>query len=153
MEIDTSNLTDEQISKLSEYVHKMEEGNTKVTKWWIMPKYSMFSDMTEYEKYGPCYYVEPEQFSYSRSKPPLKSGFESKEAAQKWLDDYLKEEDLFSKAKDEINNLKCNLGHIFASLNQHVYVTKDDWLKCFGSFNTSMDHGSLKEVTKDNEKD
>ena len=32
MEIDTSNLTDEQISKLSEYVHKMEEENTKVTK-------------------------------------------------------------------------------------------------------------------------
>ena len=148
MEIDTSKLTDEQISKLGEYVHKMEEENNKVTKWWIMPKYSALCENISYNQFGPCYYVEPQQDSYSRSKPPLKIDFNSKEEAQKWLDNYLKEEDLFLKAKDEINNLNCNLGQILAKLNRHEYATKDDWLKCFESFDASLNHGTLKEVTK-----
>lgn len=148
MEIDTSNLTDEQISKLSEYVHKMEKEN-KATKWWIMPKYSVLDNIADFERYGHCYQVEPQQDIYSRSRPPLKSGFESKEAAEKWLKDYLAEEDLFLKAKDEINNLDCNLGHIVARLSRHEYVTKDDWLKCFESFDASLNHGTLKEVTKE----
>ena len=146
MEIDTSNLTDEQISKLSEFVHTMEKEN-KATKWWIMPKYSVFG--SEVEQFGQQYYVEPQKDSYSRSTPPLKSDFNSAEEANAWLNNYLFEDDLFLKAKDEINNLKCNLGHILASLNQHVYVTKDDWLKCFESFDASLNHGTLKEVTKE----
>ena len=146
MEIDTSNLTDEQISKLGEYVHKMEEENKKATKWWIMPKYPIFG--SEVEQFGQSYYVEPEQDSYSRSKPPLKSGFESKEAAEKWLKDYLAEEDLFLKAIDEINNLNCNLGHILEKFNRHEYVTEDDWRNCFELFNSSKNYGALKEVTK-----
>ena len=104
MEIDTSNLTDEQISKLSEFVHTMEKEN-RATKWWIMPKYSVFDNRLEYEKYGHCYQVEPEEPTYSRSRPPLKTGFNSKEEAEAWLKDYLKDEDLFLKAKDEINYL------------------------------------------------
>ena len=146
MEIDTSNLTDEQISKLSEYVHSMEEENTKATKWWIMPEYPVFG--SEVEQFGQSYYVEPEQDSYSRSKPPLKSGFESKEAAEKWLKDYLAEEDLFLKAIDEINNLNCNLGHLVSKLRNHQYITSTDIHDCFESFNASYNHGSIKEVTK-----
>lgn len=148
MEIDTSNLTDEQISKLGEYVHKMEEEN-KATKWWIMPKYTPFTGIADYEKYGPCYYVEPEKDFYSRSNPPLKRGFNSKEKAEAWLKDYLKEEDLFSKAKDEINNLNCNLGHILEKFNRHEYVTATDWHDCFESFNNSYNYGTLKEVTEE----
>ena len=146
MEIDTSNLTDEQISKLSEFIHTMEEENREI-KWWIMPNFDIF------EQYNPSiglnYYVEPEQVCYSKSRPPLKSGFESKEAAEKWLKDYLKEEDLFSKAKDEINYLKGNLEQILARFSHHEYLTNDDWTKYFKSFDASMDHGTLKEVTKE----
>ena len=146
MEIDTSNLTDEQISKLSEFVHSMEDENTKATKWWVIPNFDVF------EHYNPSiglnYFVEPEQVCYSKNRPPIKSGFNSQEAAEKWLKEYLKEEDLFSKAKDEINNLNCNLGHILEKFNHHEYVTKDDWLKCFESFDASLNHGTLKEVTK-----
>lgn len=145
MEIDTSNLTGEQISKLSEYVHKMKEEN-KTTKWWIMPNFNVF------EEYNPSiglnYFVEPEKDSYSKNRPSLKSGFKSKEAAEKWLKDYLAEEDLFSKAKNEINNLNCNLGHILGKLNRHEYIMRDDWHNCFESFNVSMGRGALKEVTK-----
>ena len=50
MEIDTSNLTDEQISKLGEFVRKMEEEN-KATKWWIMPQYSALENVELYDKY------------------------------------------------------------------------------------------------------
>lgn len=147
MVIDTSNLTDEQISKLGEYVHKMEEEN-KATKWWIMPKYSVLDNIADFERYGPCYQVEPQQDYYSRSKPPLKSDFNSKEKAQKWLDDYLEEEDLFLKAIDEINNLNCNLGHLVSKLRNHQYITSTDIHDCFESFNASYNHGSIKEVTK-----
>ena len=148
MEIDTSNLTDEQISKLSEYVHKMEEENTKVTKWWIVPEYAPFIDIAAYERFGPCYYVEPEKDSYSRSKPPLERGFNSKEEAEKWLNDYLKEDKVIDKAIDEIDNLVCNLGNIKVKLMRHDKVSKEDWLKCFESFDASLNHGTLKEVTK-----
>jgi hypothetical protein len=147
MEIDTSKLTDEQISKLGEYAHKMEEENKKSTKWWIMPMYPVFG--SEVQQFGQSYYVEPQKDFYSRSTPPLKSDFESKEAAEKWLKDYLKEENLFSKAIDEINNLNCNLGHILEKFNRHEYVMRDDWHNCFESFNVSMGHGALKEVTKE----
>lgn len=145
MEIDTSNLTDEQISKLHDFIYTMEKEN-KATKWWIMPKYNVFSK--EEEHFGQSYYVEPEEPSYNRSRPPLQGGFDSKEEAQKWLDDYLKEEDLFLKAIDEINNLNCNLGHIIDKFNHHEYVTSTDWHDCFELFNASLNHGSLKEVTK-----
>lgn len=145
MEINTSNLTDEQISKLSEFIHTMEEENKEI-KWWIMPKYPIFG--SEVEQFGQSYYVEPQEDTYSRSQPPLKCDFESKEAAEKWLKDYLKEEDLFSKAKDEINNLNCNLGHILEKFNRHEYVTATDWHDCFESFNSSRIYGTLKEVTK-----
>ena len=146
MEIDTSNLTDEQISKLSELIHTMEKEN-KVTKWWIMPKYPVFG--SEVQQFGQQYHIEPEQFSYSRSKPPLKSGFNSAEEAREWLNDYLKEEDLFLKAIDEINNLNCNLGHIVEKLQKHEYITEDDWRNCFELFNSSKNYGALKEVTKE----
>ena len=147
MEIDTSKLTDEQISKLGEFIHTMENENKKVQKWWVMPKYPVFSK--EVQEFGQSYVVEPQKDTYSRSRPPLKSDFESIEAAQKWLEEYLKEDDLFLKAKDEINNLNCNLGHILSRLNHHEYVTKDDWLKCFESFDASLNHGTLKEITKE----
>lgn len=146
MEIDTSNLTDEQISKLSEFIHTMEEEN-KVTKWWIIAKYTPFSGMADFEKYGPCYYVEPQNDSYGKNNPPLKSGFDSAEDAQKWLDNYLVEEELFKPAIDELDNLVCNLGHIKERLMNHNKVSKVDWLNCFNSFYTSLHHSTLKEVT------
>lgn len=146
MEIDTSNLTDEQISKLGEYVHMMEEENNKVTKWWIMPKYPVFS--SEVQQFGQSYYVEPQQDFYSRSKPPLKSGFNSKEEAEAWLKDYLAEEDLFLKAIDEINTLKNNIGSLIQKLRNHHYITNTDINNCFESFNNSWDKGSISRVIK-----
>ena len=146
MEIDTSNLTDEQISKLSEFVHTMEKEN-KATKWWIMPNFDVLEKYNSSIKLN--YFVEPEKDSYSRSRPPLKTGFNSAEEANAWLNNYLFEEDLFLKAKDEINNLNCNLGHILGKFNRHEYVTRDDWLKCFESFDASLNHGTLNEVTKE----
>ena len=148
MEIDTSNLTDEQISKLSEFIHTMEKEN-KATKWWIMPQYSALENVELYDKYGPCYQVEPQQDYYSRSKPPLKTDFNTKEEAQKWLDDYLKEDDLFKKAADEIKYLECRLNKLVISLHNHQYISMTDIHDCFESFNASLKHGSIKEVTKE----
>lgn len=147
MEIDTSNLTDEQISKLGEYVHKMEEENKKETKWWIMPRYPVFG--SEVEMFGQQYYVAVQTDSYSRSTPPLKSDFNSKEEAQKWLKDYLAEEDLFLKAIDEINTLKNNLGSLIQKLRKHQYITNTDIHDCFAMFSTSMEKGPISRVVRD----
>ena len=146
MEIDTSNLTDEQISKLTQFIYTMEEENKKSTKWWIMPRYPIFG--SEVQQFGQQYYVEPQEDTYSRSMPPLKCDFDSAEEAREWLKDYLAEEDLFLKAIDEINTLKNNLGSLIQKLRNHQYITNMDIHDCFESFNASMDHGSIKEVTK-----
>lgn len=147
MEIDTSNLTDEQISKLNEFVHTMEKEN-KATKWWIMPKYTPFLGMADFEKYGPCYYVEPQKDSYSRNRPPLETGFNSEEEAVKWLSNYLREEDLFLKAIDELDNLRDNIGCIIQKLRNHQYISETEWDDCFMVANASIQGGPLKEVTK-----
>jgi len=146
MEIDTSKLTDEQITKLGEFIRNMEEENNKITKWWIMPNFNVF------EKYNPSiglnYFVEEQKDLYTRSRPPLKSDFNSKEEAEEWLKNYLKEEEkLFKSAQDELDNLVCNLGHIREKLHKHEYITNDDWENCFQLFNESRLNGDLNKVT------
>ena len=147
MEIDKSNLTDEQITKLGEFIHSMENENKKVQKWWVIPKYSCFSK--EVQEFGQSYVVEPQKDSYSKSRPPLKSDFESKEAAEKWLIDYWEEESLFKSAEDDIDNLVFNLGHVVEKLQKHEYITKDDWTKCFELYIESLNNGSLNKVTEE----
>lgn len=145
MEIDTSKLTDEQITKLGEFIHNMEEENNKPTKWWIMPNFDCF------EQYNPSiglnYFVEEQKDSYSKSRPPLKSDFNSQEEAEKWLKNYLKEEEIFKSAQDELDNLVCNLGLIRNKLQKHEYITNDDWKNCFRLFNESRLNGDLNKVT------
>ena len=115
-------------------------------KWWVMPKYDCFSK--EVQQFGQSYVVEKQEDIYSKSKPPLKSGFKSKEEAEKWLEKYLEEESIFNDAKDDIENLGCNLGHIIEKLQRHEFITKNDWDSCFALFNSSRIEGSLKQVTK-----
>jgi len=152
MEIDTSNLTDEQISKLNEFIHTMEEEN-KETKWWVMPKYSVLDNAFDYNQFGPRYQVEPQEDMYSRSRPPLKTGFNSRKEAEEWLSNYLREDDLFSKAKDTVDYIIDKLNNISSKFRDHEYVCSKDWKDCLQTLSTSLDHGTLKEVIKDNEKD
>lgn len=116
-------------------------------KWWIIPKYAVFSQ--EVQEFGQYYIVEPQKDSYSRSRPPLKSDFNSKEEAEEWLNNYLEEESFFKSAKDDVDNLVCNLGHIVEKLQKHEYITEDYWTKCFELYNESRIHGALLKVTKD----
>lgn len=55
--------------------------------WWIMPKYNIFS--YEEEMFGQSYIVEEQYYIYSKNRPPLKMNFKSKEAAERWLKEYL----------------------------------------------------------------
>ena len=145
MEIDTSKLTDEQITKLGEFIHNMEEENNKPTKWWIMPNFDCFEQYNS--SIGFNYFIEEQKDSYSRSRPPLKSDFNSKEEAEEWLKNYLKEEEIFKSAQDELNNLVCNLSLIRNKLQKHEYITNDDWKNCFRLFNESRLNGDLNKVT------
>ena len=104
--------TDEERERVEDLINQIEEEKKKKNKkkWWIMPNFDIF------EQYNPSielnYFIEKQKDSYSKSRPPLKSDFNSKEEAEKWLKNYLEEESLFNSAKDDVDNLVCNLGHV-----------------------------------------
>ena len=67
--------TDEERERVEALINQIEK-EKKAQKWWIMPKYAIFSE--EVQEFGQSYTVEPQKDSYSRSRPPLKSDFNSK---------------------------------------------------------------------------
>ena len=141
-----SSFTDEERERVEALINQIEEEKKNKKKWWIMPNFDIF------EQYNPSielnYFIEEQKDSYSKSRPPLKSDFNSKEEAEEWLKNYLEEESLFNSAEDEINNLNCNLGLIYDKLQKHEYITNDDWGNCFRMFNESRLSGALFKVTK-----
>ena len=137
--------TDEERERVEALINQIEEEKKNKKKWWIVPNFDIF------EQYNPSiinYFIEEQKDSYSRSRPPLKSDFNSKEEAEKWLKNYLEEESLFKSAKDDIDNLVCNLSHIVEKFQNHEFVTEDDWTKCFRLYNESKIYGALFKVTK-----
>lgn len=157
MEFDTSNLglpdyfsaeDKKRVEELVSLIQK-EYAEKQSTKWWIMPNFDIFE---QFNINNPSielnYFIEEQKDSYSRSRPPLKSDFNSKEEAEKWLKNYLDEESLFKSAKDDIDNLVCNFGHIVEKLQKHEYITEDDWNNCFELYNESKVYGALFKVTK-----
>ena len=131
--------TDEERERVEALIKQIEEEKKNKKKWWIMPK-SQFR-----ESY---YVVEEQKDSYSRSEPPLKSDFNSKEEAESWLKDYLEKENIFKLAKDDIYNLVCNLDYVVEKLQKHEFITRDDWINCFRLYNESRIHDALFKVTK-----
>jgi hypothetical protein len=136
--------TDEERERVEALINQIEE--EKKNKWWIVPKYNLFNN--EESQFGKSYIVEEQKDSYSRSRPPLKSDFNSKKEAEKWLNNYLKEKQLFDSAIMQIDNLGSNLSMIEDKLKQHKMVSEDDWTECFRMFNESRINGELAEVTK-----
>lgn len=104
--------TDEERERVEALINQIEEEKKNKKKWWIVPKYNLFSN--EESQFGKSYIVEEQKDSYSRSRPPLKSNFNSKKEAEKWLKNYLEEENLFKSAKDDVDNLGCNIGLIYS---------------------------------------
>ena len=137
--------TDEERERVEALINQIEEEKKNKKKWWIMPNFDFF------EQYNPSiglnYFIEEQKDSYSRSRPPLKSDFNSKEEAEKWLKNYLKEEELFNSAKNEIDNLNCNLGLIYDKLQKHECIKQEDWFNCFKLFNESRLNGVLSKLT------
>ena len=117
-------------------------------KWWIMPKYTPFDNNYDYQQFGSCYYVTEQEDIYSKNCPPLKSNFDSKEEAEEWLKNYLKNKEMFEPAINDINNLVCNLGHIVEKLQRQEMISEDDWKNCLNLFNQSKEIGALKKVTE-----
>lgn len=148
MEFDTTDFNEEEIAKVNELINSIKKEKESNIKWWIMPKYTPFNDNYNYQQFGSCYYVAEQEDVYSKSCPPLKSNFNSKEEAEKWLKNYLEEESLFKSAKDDVDNLVCNFGHVVEKLQKHEYITNDDWRDCFRMFNESRLGGALFKVTK-----
>ena len=148
MEFDTTNFTEEEIGKVNELINSIKKEKETQKKWWIMPNFDIFEQFNiNNPSIGLNYFIEEQKDSYSRSRPPLKSDFNSKEEAEEWLKNYLKEEEIFKFAQDELDNLVLNLGLIRNKLQKHEYITKDDWENCFRLFNESRLNGDLNKVT------
>ena len=144
MEFDTTNFNAEEIAKVNELIDSIKKEKESKKKWWIIPLFDMFMEDIIPNKY----IVEEQKELYSRSKPPLKSDFNSKEEAEEWLKHYLDDEVIFKSAKDDISNLIFNLNRIQDKLNIHEQISFDDWHKCFELFNESKEFGALKKVTE-----
>jgi hypothetical protein len=144
--------TDEERERVEALINHIEEEKKKKTqKWWIVPTISVLS--VEYEKDNiKCFCVEEQKDSYSKDRPPVKSDFASKEEAEEWLNNYLEEEKDFKSARNDIDNVVLNLGHIVEKFRNHEYVTEADWRECFRLYNESKINGALYKVTKRNKK-
>ena len=146
-----SSFTDEERERVEALINQIEEEKKNKKKWWIMPNFDIFEQFNN-PSIKVNYFIEEQKDSYSRSRPPLKSDFNSKEEAEKWLKNYLEEESLFESAKDDVDNLVCNFGHIVEKFLKLEYVTEDDWHNCFNLYDKSRIDGALSKVTKMNEK-
>lgn len=76
-----------------QFFYLVELPQDKQEKWWIVPTCSPFDSSNLFDTFGYCYKVEPQKDSYSKSYPPLKSDFNSKEEAEEWLKEYLETSD------------------------------------------------------------
>lgn len=139
--------TDEERERMEALINQIEEEKKNKKKWWIMPNFDVFERCNPSIKLN--YFVEEQKDFYSKSRPPLNFGFNSKEEAEEWLKDYLEKESLFKSAKDDVDNLVYNLGHIVEKLQKHECVTRDDWDNCFRLFDNSLGNGALSKVTKE----
>ena len=146
MEFDTTNFNEEDIAKVNDLINSIKKEKEPKKKWWIMPTFDAFDYDNPRTIKG--YVVEEQKEHYSKNRPPLKIDFDSKEEAEKWLNNYLKEEQLFDSAIMQIDNLRSNLSMIKDKLEQHKMVSEDDWSECFRMFNESRINGELAEVTK-----
>ena len=140
--------TDEERQRVEDLINQIKE-EKKTQRWWVIPEYSAFVLDDVSIPLSEKYVVEPQKDSYSRSKPPLKSDFESKEAAEKWLKEYLETKEDFKPALNDLDNLVCNLGHIKEKLQRFEKITRDEWKVCFKDFDESLNHGSLNKVTEE----
>lgn len=138
--------TDEERQRVEDLINQIEE-EKKVQKWWVMPNFDCF------EQYNPSiglnYFVERQKDSYSKNRPPLKSDFESKETAERWLKEYLEQEVIFKSAINDIDNLVDNLNNIIKHLREHEYIGKGEWKACFELFDESLNKGVLHHVTRE----
>ena len=142
--------TDEERKRVEALIEQIEEekkNKKQKKKWWIVPKYSVISDKVLW--FGQSYFVEEQRDSYSKSRPPLKSDFNSKKEAEEWLKGYLEKESLFKSAKGDVDNLVRNLGHIAEKLQKHECITRDCWDDCFRLFDKSLGNGALSKVMKE----
>lgn len=108
------------------------------TKYWVIATYSQFVDIENYNTFGPCYHVEEQQDSYSRSNPPLAKDFESYEEAQEWLKKYLQDQRIYKRVANLIKTLIRQMECFCSHLENNEQIPRDEFEACFESFSLSL---------------
>ncbi len=96
----------------------------ETTKWWVIPENTPLYHNKDYYEFGPCYHVAEQENYYSKSCPPLKSDFDSKEEAQKWLNNYLSEESVFESAAKRFEIFSTIMSDYSDRLKNHKQLEK-----------------------------
>ena len=96
----------------------------ETTKWWIIPENTPFHNTEDYDRFGSCYHVAEQEDKYSKSCPPLKSGFDSKEKAEEWLNSYLLKESIFQSAAKRFEIFSALLSDYANRFKNHKQLEK-----------------------------
>lgn len=107
-------------------------------KYWVIATYSQFADIENYKVFGPCYHVEEQKNSYSRSNPPLARDFDSYEAAQEWLKKYLQDKKIYKHVANLIKTLIGQMEIFCSHLENNEQIPRDEFEACFESFSLSL---------------
>lgn len=147
-----SSFTDEERERIEALINQIEEEKKNKKKWWIVPNFDIFEQFNINDpSIKVNYFVEEQKDSYSKSRPPLKSDFNSKEEAERWLAKYISENSMFNFARDDLNDLILGLDLLRVKLNKHEKITQDEWEDCFRRVSKSVLDGDLHQVIEWNE--
>jgi hypothetical protein len=123
---------------------------SEITKWWIMPNFDW--DEPFNPSIGLNYFVEEQKESYSRNRPPLKSDFDSKKEAEKWLNNYLFEESVFQSAAKRFEIFSAIMSDYVDRFKNHKQLEKEYLKFKIHEFLEDVDKMDELLWTKDKEK-
>ena len=112
--------TEEEINRVNELVESIKREKDKPKKWMVVPDFDVFcSGRDDFEK---TYHVEEDNGTYSKNKPPVRSGLDSKEEAEQWLETFTTNM-VFNSALDEVRKIQTRFDLQFENIiNKLNYI-------------------------------
>ena len=102
---DLNDFTEEEISRVNEFIESIRKEKEKPKKWMVVPDFDAFCPgKDDFEK---TYHVEEDEGIYSKSRPPVRSGLNSKEEAEQWLETFMQFENIINKLEMRIKITHC----------------------------------------------
>lgn len=149
---DLNDFTEEEISRVNELIESIRKEKEKPKKWMVVPDFDEFCPgKDDFEK---TYHVEEDEGTYSKSRPPVRSGLNSKEEAEQWLETFTTNM-IFNSALDEVRTIQTRFElqfeNIINKLEMRIKITHCEWMNlcnelyCKLKNNKAINKVTLKE--------